>query len=387
MHDGSVPYDSVVSVSSMRQQVEMRQRVKESKNRRNRLAWINSFLSGASLTSLATGTTHSPCLLARVMMEECLGMTAREIKETIKQPESTVARIQTIKRELKSASDSGTLHSTAQCVAQPAAQPVDDGTANSSLPIPSSSAQALARSSSAMLPTSTTSPHHSAASVTTTMSNASSSRSSPFLRDGLNIPTERWVQELYACIHADQYNSPYHDNIKHLTGRSYEHLLESYLSHLNIPFQSESHSRTSGAARTPDTLLLTPILVHGHVVCWIDSKAQFGDELAKRTHLETQLRAYVNRYGKGMVIYWMDFVEDEPNGCSQPIHAPQHDEKAENGQTCDHKYKPAPPATYDNGNILVVSDFPSDIVTMQQLLHNEVSMTGRMGESAALPLQ
>ena len=39
------------------------------------------------------------------------------------------------------------------------------------------------------------------------------------------------------------------------------------------------------------------------VVNWIDSKALFADQETFAEHFE-QLRGYVNRYGRGLVIYW-----------------------------------------------------------------------------------
>jgi hypothetical protein len=46
------------------------------------------------------------------------------------------------------------------------------------------------------------------------------------------------------------------------------------------------------------------------VINWIDSKAMFADLSTFEEHLE-QLRAYNNRYGRGMVIYW--------HGCTEEI--------------------------------------------------------------------
>lgn len=44
------------------------------------------------------------------------------------------------------------------------------------------------------------------------------------------------------------------------------------------------------------------------VINWIDSKAMFADAATFRENLP-QFRAYNNRYGRGMVIYWHGFVE------------------------------------------------------------------------------
>ena len=55
-----------------------------------------------------------------------------------------------------------------------------------------------------------------------------------------------------------------------------------------------------------------PILVRGRVVHWIDSKASFGDILVHETQGLKQFGGYVNRFGPGLVIYWMGFLEDLP---------------------------------------------------------------------------
>ena len=38
-------------------------------------------------------------------------------------------------------------------------------------------------------------------------------------------------------------------------------------------------------------------------VCWIDSKAMYGDPVTHRSNID-QARSYVNRYGPGVVLYW-----------------------------------------------------------------------------------
>ncbi|CAM9556872.1 unnamed protein product [Phaeothamnion confervicola] len=93
-----------------------------------------------------------------------------------------------------------------------------------------------------------------------------------------------------------------------------------------ICFETEGDLRARGAYRTPDARLLVPVAVRSaetckwHVVNWIDSKAMFGDpETFRRDHF-AQLVSYVNRYGPGMVIYWLDLAESL-NGEATP---PQH---------------------------------------------------------------
>ena len=46
-------------------------------------------------------------------------------------------------------------------------------------------------------------------------------------------------------------------------------------------------------------------VAHGRTmdVCWIDSKAMYGDPVTHRGN-EGQAEAYVHRYGPGVILYW-----------------------------------------------------------------------------------
>ena len=71
---------------------------------------------------------------------------------------------------------------------------------------------------------------------------------------------------------------------------------------------SEEQLRTRGEAKTPDALLPVPILVDGHQVHWIDSKATFGD-VESHSEYAAQFCGYVNRFAGGLVIYWFGYDE------------------------------------------------------------------------------
>ena len=109
-------------------------------------------------------------------------------------------------------------------------------------------------------------------------------------------------------------------------------------------------------------------MVHGHIVNWIDSKAQFADPKLKREHIEGQLRQYVNRCGPGMVIYWLDFVEDEKNSASIPL---PRDRLGASGHAVDPTF--ASPAIDEDGKILLVTDFPNNFTTLGQLIEGELN--------------
>jgi len=56
--------------------------------------------------------------------------------------------------------------------------------------------------------------------------------------------------------------------------------------------------------------LKVPISVCGRTIHWIDSKASFCDPQVHEESGSKQFRAYVNRFGSGMVIYWHGVVEE-----------------------------------------------------------------------------
>ena len=71
--------------------------------------------------------------------------------------------------------------------------------------------------------------------------------------------------------------------------------------------------REQGFPKTPDARLEVPIAVDGYIVNWIESKASFAVDFYHRRQLRDQYWAYHNRFGPGMVIYWLGFVEEHNN--------------------------------------------------------------------------
>ena len=165
--------------------------------------------------------------------------------------------------------------------------------------------------------------------------------------------TTRLVQEVQQCIDMDPLYGPQNDVIRHSIGIQYEMILEESLKELSIPFQTESQLRVLGSSRTPDILLQVPIAIKVYrnkkekkkknddqidvnsttakpessskegieevhstngdeddedfewkVICWIDSKAMFGDVETHRYSNLPQAESYVHRFGPGMILYW-----------------------------------------------------------------------------------
>jgi hypothetical protein len=112
------------------------------------------------------------------------------------------------------------------------------------------------------------------------------------------------------CVAWDHVASPAVDTLRHTAGREYEDLLEEKLTRLGIPFVTEDALRAEGHAKTPDIKLELPIAVGGRIVNWIDSKASFCDPLVHVEKGTDQFQGYVNRFGPGMVIYWLGVIDE-----------------------------------------------------------------------------
>ena len=132
----------------------------------------------------------------------------------------------------------------------------------------------------------------------------------------------------------------YTHDIQHVSSLS---LIVSFFLKKGIPFETEEDLREKGTARTPDILLSIPIAIpmhgstitttnknkyfntktspttihdqdgdnnnnntdiHWKVICWIDSKAMFGDVYTHNTTVLPQAESYVHRFGPGLVLYW-----------------------------------------------------------------------------------
>lgn len=124
------------------------------------------------------------------------------------------------------------------------------------------------------------------------------------------IKDERLRNEVSMCLDADAYAGPHADRTRNVVGLQYEQLLFDKVKNLRLEYFTEDQLRQTGSYKTPDVLLQVPITVVGRIVNWIDSKAKAADAIVMDQDYEDSIRAYVNRFGPGMVIYWNGFVED-----------------------------------------------------------------------------
>lgn len=133
---------------------------------------------------------------------------------------------------------------------------------------------------------------------------------SQLLKDLSLIKNERLRNEVSMCLDMDAHAGPHADRTRNVVGLQYEQLLFDKVRNLGLEYLTEDQLRKAGSYKTPDVLLQVPIIVLGRIVNWIDSKAKAADVIVMDHDYEDSIRAYVNRLGPGMVIYWNGFVED-----------------------------------------------------------------------------
>ena len=120
--------------------------------------------------------------------------------------------------------------------------------------------------------------------------------------------------ELLVCMSEDPYNSQPCNQMQECIGNEFEEYLVERLRGMKLCFETEAELRLRGKPRTPDILFSIPVALppceetqnRVAVVNWIDSKAMYADEETFGEHIE-QLQGYINRYGRGMVIYWRGY--------------------------------------------------------------------------------
>lgn len=129
----------------------------------------------------------------------------------------------------------------------------------------------------------------------------------------------RLEADVALAVACDRVYSPTSDAARHAAGLEYEAKLYAGLGAAGLSYWSEEALRLRGFHKTPDARLRVPVAVRGRVVCWIDSKATFGDERQHRQQLREQYQRYVNRFGPGLVIYWHGFVAELQAGDGEGV--------------------------------------------------------------------
>jgi hypothetical protein len=123
-----------------------------------------------------------------------------------------------------------------------------------------------------------------------------------------SAPDARLRTEVEALLAADMIYSPHGMELQRERGRQGEERLEHWLQKHGIGYRTEKDLRGK-YAKTPDALLDEPIIFYGQKLTWIESKANFGDEVELRKNLRRQLGPYTEIFGEGAVVYWYGFEE------------------------------------------------------------------------------
>jgi len=121
-------------------------------------------------------------------------------------------------------------------------------------------------------------------------------------------PDARIRKEVEALLSADPIYSPQGMEMQRERGRKGETRLYDWLGRHGIAYRTEKDLRGK-FSKTPDALLDHPIVFHGQKLAWIESKANFGDDVELRKNLKRQLAPYTELFGEGAVVYWYGFVE------------------------------------------------------------------------------
>lgn len=123
-----------------------------------------------------------------------------------------------------------------------------------------------------------------------------------------SAPTPRLQAEVRELLAHDLVYSPQGMELQRERGRIGEARLYGWLDKHAIPYKTEKDLRGK-YPKTPDALLDTPIIFYGQRLQWIESKANFGDDVELRKNLRRQLGPYTELFGEGAVVYWHGFVD------------------------------------------------------------------------------
>lgn len=132
------------------------------------------------------------------------------------------------------------------------------------------------------------------------------------LRNYNLIPDPYLSLNVSHCIFNDDQEGALTDATRRCIGEEYELRLKQLARDAGLIFYDEGDLRREGYDKTPDLKLAIPVLYKptDQVIYWIESKALFGDPDSHRKYLQDQLMSYGNRFGHGIVIYWLGYLDE-----------------------------------------------------------------------------
>jgi len=119
---------------------------------------------------------------------------------------------------------------------------------------------------------------------------------------------ERLTMDLIDVVENDYVYSPWANDRQRERGEWGEGLLWDWLDDQSIEYQTEDDMRDQGG-KTPDCLLKDPLYLDGKKICWIESKASFGDSTEFKFNSRKQLIPYTELFGPGVVVYWTGHLD------------------------------------------------------------------------------
>jgi hypothetical protein len=139
-----------------------------------------------------------------------------------------------------------------------------------------------------------------------------------FVRSPDLLESKQTADEMRDVIKNDIVYSPDANDRQKERGIWGETLLHDWLDKQGIKYKTETDLRGGVGQKTPDCLLENPVLYDGKKICWIESKASFGDNDEFRRNTHKQLEPYTHLFGPGLVIYWIGCLDDLQ--CQQDIY-------------------------------------------------------------------
>ncbi|MCW6166867.1 MAG: C15orf41 family protein [Thermoplasmatales archaeon] len=127
-------------------------------------------------------------------------------------------------------------------------------------------------------------------------------------------PDARLRTEVGQLLEADLIYSPHGMELQRARGKEGEERLQRWLERHGVGYRTEGELRGK-FVKTPDALLDDPIYFYGQKITWIESKANFGDDVELRKNLRRQLGPYTELFGEGAVVYWYGYID---NAASPP---------------------------------------------------------------------
>ncbi|XP_037890081.1 CDAN1-interacting nuclease 1 isoform X2 [Glossina fuscipes] len=124
------------------------------------------------------------------------------------------------------------------------------------------------------------------------------------------IEDQQLSANIIQCMCSDNQDGPLVDLKRRILGEEYEFKLKDLATKAGMHFHDENELRRLGYDKTPDLKMILPFLFRGEVINWIESKAGFGDIKSHRYYTQQQYQSYCNRFGPGIVIYWMGYQEE-----------------------------------------------------------------------------